>query len=89
MPQHLQQKHLRVFLIARAPVTSIGVFTYKNPEGSFRKELRLPEEVFNSDSLETLKLKPLTKFHPDEKNRYHSQCRKSAGRVCWKRYCLR
>lgn len=55
------------FLIARAPVTSIGVFTYKNPDGSFRRELRLPEEVFNPDSLETLKLKPLTKFHPDEK----------------------
>jgi uncharacterized protein len=55
------------FLIARAPVTSIGVFTYRNPDGSFRRELRLPEEVFNSDSLETLKLKPLTKFHPDEK----------------------
>lgn len=54
------------FLVARAPVTSIGVFTYRNPDGSERRELRLPEEVFNSDSLATLRMKPLTLLHPDE-----------------------
>lgn len=54
------------FLVARAPVTSIGVFTYRNPDGSERRELRLPEEVFNEDSLATLRMKPLTLLHPDE-----------------------
>lgn len=54
------------FLVARAPVTSIGVFTYRNPDGSERRELRLPEEVFNDDSLATLRMKPLTLLHPDE-----------------------
>lgn len=52
------------FLIARAPVTSVGVFLYRNDDGSPRRELRLPEEVFSQESLETLKLKPLTLMHP-------------------------
>lgn len=55
------------FLVATAPVTSVGVFTYRNADGTPRRELRLPEEVFNSDSLESLKLKPLTLLHPDAK----------------------
>ncbi len=54
------------FLVARAPVTSIGVFTYRNPDGSERRELRLPEEVFKDESLATLRMKPLTLLHPDE-----------------------
>lgn len=54
------------FLVARAPVTSIGVFTYRNPDGSERRELRLPEEVFAEESLATLRMKPLTLLHPDE-----------------------
>ena len=54
-------------MIARAPVTSIGVFSYRNPDGSERRELRLPEEVFAEESLASLKMKPLTLLHPDEK----------------------
>lgn len=47
-----------------ACVTNIGVFPYLLPDGSIRYELRLPEEVFHPDSLETLKGKPLTDDHP-------------------------
>ena len=60
------EKTAEGFLVARAPVTSIGVFSYRNPDGSERRELRLPEEVFNSDSLASLRLKPLTLLHPEE-----------------------
>lgn len=60
------EKTAEGFLVARAPVTSIGVFTYKNTDGSERRELRLPEEVFNADSLASLRLKPLTLLHPEE-----------------------
>ena len=60
------EKTAEGFLVARAPVTSIGVFTYRNPDGSERRELRLPEEVFNADSLASLRLKPLTLLHPEE-----------------------
>ena len=61
------EKTAEGFLIARAPVTSIGVFSYRNPDGSERRELRLPEEVFAEESLASLKMKPLTLLHPDEK----------------------
>lgn len=60
------EKTAEGFLVARAPVTSIGVFSYRNPDGSERRELRLPEEVFNADSLASLRLKPLTLLHPEE-----------------------
>lgn len=54
------------FLVGRAIVSNAGVFTYRNADGSERKELRLPEEVFRRESLESLKLKPLTNSHPTE-----------------------
>lgn len=53
------------FLMGRAIVTSIGVFTYQYADGSVIRELRLPEEVFSPESLETMKLKPVTNEHPD------------------------
>lgn len=55
------------YLTGRAIVTNIGVFTYRNADGSVRRELRLPEEVFRESSLETLKKKPLTNDHPSER----------------------
>ena len=55
------------FLKGRAIVTSIGVFTYRNKDGTISRELRLPEEVFSPSSLDTMKLKPVTLDHPDEK----------------------
>lgn len=54
------------FLIARAPATSVGVFAYRNADGTPRYELRLPEEVFAEESLNSLKMKPLTLLHPDQ-----------------------
>ena len=53
------------FLTGRAIVTSIGVFTYQYADGTVLRELRLPEEVFASESLDTMKLKPVTNEHPD------------------------
>lgn len=52
------------FLRGRPIVTSIGVFQYANPDGTTHGELRLPEEVFAEDSLESLKMKPVTNEHP-------------------------
>jgi len=54
------------FLKGRAIVTNVGVFTYKDGKGQTHSELRLPEEVFAYDSVETLKLKPVTNNHPTE-----------------------
>lgn len=54
------------FLKGRAIVTSIGVFSYRLADGTLQRELRLPDEVFNYDTLESLKMKPVTLEHPDE-----------------------
>jgi hypothetical protein len=55
------------FLQGRAVVTSVGVFTYRHQDGSVTQELRLPEDVFATDSLASMKLKPVTNNHPTEK----------------------
>ena len=54
------------YLKGRAIVTNVGVFTYKLPGGGVQRELRPPEEVFANDSLNSLKLIPLTNNHPKE-----------------------
>lgn len=53
------------FLRADAYLTRVGVFEYRRPDGSIRRELRLPEEVFRNDSLDSLQAAPLTLLHPE------------------------
>lgn len=48
-----------------ARLTRTGVFVYRNHDGSLRRELRLPEEVFAPESLATLAYAPVTGLHPD------------------------
>jgi hypothetical protein len=47
---------------ARVPaaLTRTGVFTYRNADGSLRREYRPAEEVFRADSLATLRSAPVT-----------------------------
>jgi len=45
-------------------LTRTGVFTYTMPDGSKRRELRLPEEVFDPEALASFGLVPLTDAHP-------------------------
>lgn len=49
---------------ARVParLSRTGVLVYRNPDGSQRRELRLPEEVFNADSLSTLEHAPVIDY---------------------------
>jgi hypothetical protein len=54
------------FLKGVAKVTRTGIFKYVNPDGTIRKELRHPEDVFNYDSLQSLKMIPITELHPAE-----------------------
>lgn len=55
------------YIKADAIVTRCGIFRYKNPDGSIRKEYRCSDEVFNKDSLESMKMIPLTNGHPSER----------------------
>lgn len=51
-------------LIAKANLTRTGVFTYRMADGSSRRELRHPDEVFHPDALATYAGAPLTIDHP-------------------------
>lgn len=51
------------YLVDHPIVTSVGVFVYHNPDGSERRELRLPEEVFSPKSLASYKGKPIIVTH--------------------------
>lgn len=55
------------YIKANAIVTRTGVFLYKNPDGTIRKELRHPDEVFKTDSLDSMKMIPVTNGHPEER----------------------
>ncbi len=55
------------YIKANAIVTRTGVFFYKNPDGTIRNELRHPDEVFKVDSLESMKMIPVTNRHPQER----------------------
>ena len=50
-------------MIDHPTVTTCGIFEYTNPDGSVRKELRLPEEVFAEKSLASYKGKPVIITH--------------------------
>lgn len=55
------------YIRANAIVTRSGVFNYKNEDGSLRRELRHPDEVWNTDSLASMEMIPVTNNHPAEK----------------------
>lgn len=49
-----------------AAVARVGILTYRNADGSERRELRLPEDVFHADSMASLAGAPVTDLHPPE-----------------------
>lgn len=51
------------YLVDHPIVTTCGIFEYKNEDGSIRRELRLPEDVFNEKSLKSYKGKPIIITH--------------------------
>jgi uncharacterized protein len=53
------------FLRADAILTRAGVFTYRNADGSERREYRPADEVFRQDALRSFEDAPVTVDHPD------------------------
>lgn len=51
------------YLVDHPILTSCGIFEYTNPDGSIRRELRLPEHVFDEKSLASYKGKPIIITH--------------------------
>lgn len=65
------------FVQDTAVLTRTGIFEYRQPNGSIRREYRPPEEVFHADSLASYKGKPITIGHPGlvtSKNAKHHTC---------------
>lgn len=63
----LSEKPVRTpegYLRVPAFATRVGVLTYRGNDGKPLRELRLPEEVFNPDSMQTLSGVPITNDHP-------------------------
>ncbi len=69
------------FLMAEGLLTRVGVFGYREDDGTTRRELRLPEEVFHPDSLASLQAKPLTNGHPPEAVTARNSRRLSVGTI--------
>lgn len=53
-------------VIVDARLTRTGVFIYRNPDGTERREYRSPAEVFKVDSMQTFVMAPVTLRHPPE-----------------------
>lgn len=51
------------YLIDHPIVTRVGIFVYHNDDGSERRELRIPEEVFAEESLASYEGKPVIITH--------------------------
>lgn len=52
------------FLRADAHLSRAGIFLYRQPDGTVRRELRPEDEVFHADSLNSFALAPVTDDHP-------------------------
>lgn len=64
------------YLVDHPIVTTCGIFEYKNQDGTTRRELRLPEYVFEEKSLESYKGKPIIITHDAgevDKNNVHKE----------------
>lgn len=59
-PTRLPDGRLR----AEGYLTRTGVFEYREPDGTTRREYRPPEEVHHADSLTSFALVPITNNHP-------------------------
>ncbi len=54
------------FIEADPVCTRTGIFEYQLKDGTVRRELRLPDEVFHADSLASAKMIPITNGHPSD-----------------------
>lgn len=54
------------YLEGYAIATRTGVFNYMKADGSIQRELRLADEVFKDDAINSFKLLPITDDHPQE-----------------------
>ena len=54
------------YIRANAVVTRTGVFHYRNFDGTVRRELRHPDDVWDEESIASMAMIPVTNNHPSE-----------------------
>lgn len=54
------------YLQGDAAVARVGILSYRLADGSIRREFVPEETLFNADSMNSLKMKPITNAHPPE-----------------------
>jgi hypothetical protein len=54
------------YLKGEAAIAKVGIMSYLLADGSIRRELVTEETLFNDDSMNSLKLQPITDTHPEE-----------------------
>lgn len=54
------------FAFGEARLTRTGVFEYRLSDGTIRRELRHPDEVFSAESIASLRMVPICDGHPSE-----------------------
>lgn len=64
-----------------ARLTRTGVLEYRQADGTVRRELRPPDEVFRADSLDSLRGAPVTDLHPSTMVRTDNYRDLAAGHV--------
>ena len=68
IPQHRFDKATATpqgFLEGVVPISRIGVFPYRNDDGTFRFELRHPKDVFDKKSLDSFRSLPINVEHEE------------------------
>lgn len=69
------------YLVDHPVLTSVGIFEYTNPDGTIRRELRLPEHVFAEKSLKTYRGKPVIITHSAGKISKNNVDREQIGTI--------
>ena len=69
------------YLVDHPVLTSVGIFEYRNPDGTVRRELRLPEHVFAEKSLKTYRGKPVIITHSAGKISKNNVDREQIGTI--------
>ena len=69
------------YLVDHPVLTSVGIFEYRNPDGSVRRELRLPGHVFAEKSLKTYRGKPVIITHSAGKISKNNVDREQIGTI--------
>lgn len=64
MPLRAATRTVEGFVQDTAILTRTGIFDYRQPNGTIRREYRPPDEVFHADSLASYRGKPITDGHP-------------------------